>query len=85
LPAVSIAQVVVDLKETPEMDRFNSSTSQADRLLCAMELSNNSSLLGIRCPDRQKASVDPTNGRDGEVGLAKLLAARDPIGGGHSN
>jgi hypothetical protein len=39
------------------MDRVTTSTSPADRLYCAIELSKNSWLLGIQFPDRRKASV----------------------------
>jgi len=59
------------------MDRATNSTAPADRLLCAVELSKNSWLLGIQFPDRQKASVYPLKGGDSEGLMAKLVAACD--------
>ena len=59
------------------MDRATNSTAPADRLLCAVELSKNSWLLGIQFPDREKASVYPIKGGDSEDLMAKLVAACD--------
>jgi hypothetical protein len=44
------------------MDRATNTTAPADRLVCAVELSKNSWLLGIQFPDRQKASIYPLKG-----------------------
>ena len=59
------------------MDQATASTTSANTLRCALELSKKSWLLAIQFPDREQPSLYPIAGGDAERLMAKLTAARD--------
>ena len=59
------------------MTQHTSVISNEPTLHAALELSKNSWLLAIQFPDRDKASLYPIKGGDGDGLLAKLDAARN--------
>ncbi|HWO37759.1 MAG TPA: hypothetical protein VNO32_53985, partial [Candidatus Acidoferrum sp.] len=52
-------------------------TLSANTLHCALELSKNSWLLAIQCPDREQPSLHSIECGNTEKLMAKLIAARD--------
>ena len=61
------------------MTQFSSVTSIEPTLHAALELSKNSWLLAIQFPDRDKPSLYPLKGGDGDGLMAKLDAARNRL------
>ncbi len=61
------------------MTQFSLSTSNAQSIHAALELSKNSWLLAIQVPGRDNPSLHPIKGGDAEGLMAKLDAARDRV------